>query len=399
MPVFQPGELWDTYAPMPNPYSDMDPGLRRMAGLMRNPLDPFANIRHILDIQKPPHQYVTPEQEQQALAIAAPGQESAMQKIGYYIDKTVGARAARAAVDTALGGDHARDILSFIPGSDMLGITDPKDRVWFKDTLKRTGSWSDRPGKIDPVDVWGLAGDILLDPTLPLSGFIKGGLTGAGKALKYAGGLKDVEYALATKALQAGKKIGTLGARKTTTVGAGLDTLRNLDPMSALLIENRMLDRAGAAGLAAMKTKPIGRSMEFGIPFTSKGVGFNVPFLDPIRDKLFGAISSSYPVRGMMRHLHAPSGEMSTGAGQLLSRQVANRAARATDVTEPLARKAAELIASKEWDDIAKRKEWFQWIEGFVPPPAAHDELVRYLRTQLNTAGRRTRTHDHWPHA
>jgi hypothetical protein len=80
--------------------------------------------------------------------------------------------------------------LSILPWSDTLGITDPSQVAWGKDVTR----WDDPNRYID--NVVNFAAEVGLDPTLPFTGFLKGGLSGAGKALKLAGGLEDVDDAL-----------------------------------------------------------------------------------------------------------------------------------------------------------------------------------------------------------
>jgi len=88
--------------------------------------------------------------------------------------------------------DIAKDIASSITGTDYR-ISSKK--TW-KDVLIKEGM-KDRPGKIDPVDITGLAADILLDPTTWIGGYI-------GKAIKKTG---KISFSISKKLPKIGQKI------------------------------------------------------------------------------------------------------------------------------------------------------------------------------------------------
>lgn len=100
--------------------------------------------------------------------------------VGGSLEKALGGRAIR-----GLLGDKPREILSVIPFSDTLGITDPAERVSGVDLLKKAGlvQGEGTPGTIEGRDIAGLAVEALLDPATYLT-LGTGAITKAGQAAK-----------------------------------------------------------------------------------------------------------------------------------------------------------------------------------------------------------------------
>lgn len=101
--------------------------------------------------------------------------------IGGSLDKGLGARAIRG----ALGG-NAREVLSLIPFSDTLGITDPSQAVGGRDLLEKSGLLAKNKPGFDLGDLAGFAAEVALDPATYLT-LGASALTKTGKAAKLAG--------------------------------------------------------------------------------------------------------------------------------------------------------------------------------------------------------------------
>lgn len=158
----------------------------------------------------------TPEEQQSILSRLGSTALSGLSYVGQYLDKQTGSRGIR-----GLLAGKPRELLSLIPGSDVIGITRPEDIVHGKELLgiqNDPSSWGD--------DILGFGAEVLLDPTLAFGGFIKGGLTGAGALAKSAGVLDDATKAAAKAASTATKKVGPRAARTMTTLRKAID-----DPM------------------------------------------------------------------------------------------------------------------------------------------------------------------------
>lgn len=199
----------------------------------------------------------SPEEESSVLADLGAGAMSGLAFVGNQLDKFTGSRALR-----GLLGGKPRELVSIVPFSDSLGLTSRDDIVHGTDLI---GAPKDTP-LFSPEGALGFGLEAVLDPTLPFTGFLKGGLSAAGKGLKAAGGLEDVTRALGRASKASGK--GFLGRRAASlnTVGEGLQAL---EPLAKTDIETRLSQHLATKGqtLADIVDQPMGGNLSYGIPF------------------------------------------------------------------------------------------------------------------------------------
>ena len=197
-----------------------------------------------------------PEEENSLLANLGQGAMSGLSFVGGQLDKFTGSRALR-----GLLGGKPRELASLLPFSDSLGITRPEDITSGNDLLGNPKDTS----LFSPEGAAGFGVEVLLDPTLPFTGFLKGGLTAAGKGLKAAGGLADVTRALGRKAGAAGKFMGKRQAAMHT-LREGLDAL---DPALRQATEAKMATYLAKKGgkIDDLLDTPMGGNLGYGIPF------------------------------------------------------------------------------------------------------------------------------------
>lgn len=127
---------------------------------------------------------LAPEEENSLLSEIGSGTLSAISYFGQTLDKLFGGRAVRGAIGHLAAGDPgkaAREALSVVPMSDMLGITNPQDTIYGDDLLRNLGI-SRNAGLASTIGV-----EMLLDPAT----YLTGGLSYFGKVPTAAGRVAD----------------------------------------------------------------------------------------------------------------------------------------------------------------------------------------------------------------
>lgn len=188
---------------------------------------------------------LTPEEEDSLLGKVAGAGLGGLAYAGSVLEKTFGKRAL-------MGGltGNTRELLSVLPFSDTLGITDPDERVGGRELLRHYGL-------AGPEDNWGnfaagLGLDIGLDPATYLS-FGAGALTKGG---------------------QVAKKAGMLPRTTAERVGTTLNDLLAVGPPTPALSDalGATLKSSGKT-LADIGNLPLGYSVGFGLPFGTPVAG------------------------------------------------------------------------------------------------------------------------------
>lgn len=127
-----------------------------------------------------------PEEAKTLLGSVADAGLGALHYVGGVLDKTFGGRAVRG----ALGG-NANELLSVLPGSDLVGLTDQKNSVSGNDLLEQWGALSkkDPEAGFEWRDLAGPGLELALDPSTYLTLGTGSALTEAGKAAQLTGDL------------------------------------------------------------------------------------------------------------------------------------------------------------------------------------------------------------------
>ncbi len=198
--------------------------------------------------------------------------------LGKVLDKTFGGRAVRGGI---LGG-KPRELLSVLPFSDSLGLTDDRDIVYGKDLLTDAGVLT-RGDDGWQNTVAGVAADIALDPAVWFGAAVPravlGGLNAVGKpALQGAGNLAQRATFGAVNPYTFAQKIGDNASRvgsalfDTTVHGAWTKPVQDLardvyDPalragqqQARSTMANPLVDLAPAA--RTVGDEPLGRAMQ-----------------------------------------------------------------------------------------------------------------------------------------
>lgn len=189
------------------------------------------------------------------------------------LDKGFGGRAIRG----VLGG-RPEELLSIIPFSDTLGITDPQNAVSGRDLLGEN-----TPG-FDALDIPGFALEIALDPSTYL------GLGAVGKGAK-----------IASKAGLAGKVGGKTGFATRSLD----DVLQALGPAERAAAERAA---GGASELARVAGDTMGYGASIGLPFREPLKTFNSPTLAKLMDSgldTLGGLPGADKLRTASRYVKA----------------------------------------------------------------------------------------------
>jgi hypothetical protein len=150
-----------------------------------NPLDPFGIMGRFGGGGPQQPDALTPEQQTSLLGQLGQGALSGLGYVASTLNKTFGGRAIRG----ALGG-HYRELLSPLPFSDTLGITNPADELRGEDLLTKWGMIAPNdPHSWELRDFAGPLFDVATDPATYLT-LGAGALTEAGLAAKAAGTLE-----------------------------------------------------------------------------------------------------------------------------------------------------------------------------------------------------------------
>lgn len=212
-----------------------------------NPFDPFANFT------PPDEQSVSrirpyrPAERDSLLSQLTGNVMGGVGYVGNLIDKLFGARAVRG----TLGG-RPEELLSLIPGSDVLGITNESNRVSGEDLAKSLGilEGGGQKGSFELRDLVGPALEIGLDPATYLS-FGASALSKSGKIAK---------------------KIGVLpktGAQRAAATLGELTTTKDLGQLGQMAKRTADMERAlrvsGMTTAEALGQK-LGGNIGFGLP-------------------------------------------------------------------------------------------------------------------------------------
>lgn len=324
---------------MANPF---DPFARFPAGVS---VDPFSSYASMFAPRGPSARELLPEIDPESQQSTAGWLlEQGLGGLGYVgsvLDKAFGGRALRGLI-----GGKPQELLSVIPLSDTLGITDQANEVSGRDILADAGIARRRnPDEaFGWDDAYGMAAEMLLDP----STYFSLGLTGAGKQALKSGGRSALEKGMDAQ-MRAGQRGLNIGIPFTSIESNVIPGPQTAEALSWL--------RSGA-------TLP------------TRGV-----------DALLGATTGYRPLQGAQRAIYdyglEPTGRFFS---QLFDTDVKNRLMPESQST---ARAVSEFEKPREWQarsDMAGMKQWF---DDMLPPdatPADRDLLQRSFRANVEYA-------------
>lgn len=329
-------------------------------------------------------------QGQRAPRLDAQQEESLLQMLGRgtmgginYVAEAV--TKPQAALFGLLAGDPAQ-LANLIPFSDTMGLTNPEDRYDFRDVLD---TWGVSPQNVEgfrPFDnpedaAWdavGLAGDIFVDPLLPV-GLGGKALTGAGKVAKAAGLLENLRMA---KPL-----LGPVEARMTATLSDLARAAGNAP--GGNVVDDAVLNAAQAMGLssadvAGMVDEPVGSLFSYGPWSVGKASNPVALKAGQLMDQARSAALFNPVMKPITSLFSAPAGQASSTIGQDLlmpavfsDREAARAAARkaTAEAVSELELSGSPLAAPTEDASDALR----QMVEGVTQAPPELTKFIDFL--------------------
>jgi hypothetical protein len=243
--------------------------------------------------------------------------------VGGVLDKTFGGRAIRSGVHGLLGGEfHPSELLSMLPGSDTIGLTDEKNRVTGEQIAKQAGllHGEGTKGTLEARDFVGPAIEAALDPAMYLSLGARA-LTGTGQAAKKLGAVpetllgrmqgfqsaEDVAKAMGRPLAEARQVASTVGQNIDDLVGKPLGGLANVG-LPFGLSEQTTLGTGATAQKVAAKLGGVYDKALYSAPgrYLSAALDPRVKSqTDPLFQKALRAESKADAARSVQRRLSA----------------------------------------------------------------------------------------------
>src|SRR6185436_16752921 len=321
---------------------------------------------------------IPPEEVENEVGGFMGGLGGGLQYIGDSLNKAFGGRAIRSLIGAAQTGDtgRLRDVLSIIPFSDTLGITDPAQETTGKEIAgfdKNDDSW----GAFGA----GLATDVLTDPGTFLNPF---GKTLKGVAAAKAGLLPKVAQPITREAggiRSLGKKAANLFLNRPSDYeGATAAAMRGIsDPVDVAKVAAKLT----GATAADVVDQPLRAALNFRIPFTEVEANIGT---GPVAQNIANNLGSI----GDWAAYSAPG----RAIAPLFDARLSNKAVGHAPTTE-IAQREARQIAPKLADeqaaltgDFLKQREAAEKI-GMTDPTLAPD-LNRQLQFGLEGQVMRT---------
>jgi hypothetical protein len=311
----------------------------------------------------------TPEEESSALGRLGEASLSGIATVGGFLDKYLGGRAVRAGVGLLTGNEdaHASELLSALPFSDALGLTDPGNAIGGRELLDPV--LGENEAGLDWGDVAGFGVEVALDPSSWLTLGASGSLTAAGKAAKAAGLLDDLG--------RAAGKTGRL-AKMTTTA----DDILRIAPDKADAFYDAV--RAAGGDTATAGQEVLSGLAGFGMPFSGRsraiGKGAAAQKIAGAMDAAGAAVKGSAPVRfGRMLFDHDVMGQYTPKA-----QEVAEMVSKGM----PTADRAAMTNYVAKGDEMEAAFNQFAGVaESVVPKEELKGVFDRILRYSTEMGG------------